>query len=69
MWHTGTGLNFLRPLYALPWIDLKYVLLLHSKDRTVPVPSRYIIGDSMSSLLLFYHEDNILLPNLGTGRW
>jgi hypothetical protein len=30
-------------------------------------PSRYISGDSMSSLLLFYHEDNILLTNLG--RW
>jgi hypothetical protein len=26
-------------------------------------PSRYISGDSMSSLLLFYHADNILLPN------
>jgi hypothetical protein len=25
--------------------------------------SIYISGDSISSLLLFYHEDNILLPN------
>jgi hypothetical protein len=29
--------------------------------------SRYISGDSMSSLLWFWHVDNILLPNLA--RW
>jgi hypothetical protein len=34
---------------------------------SLPQTSRYISGDSMSSLLWFWHADNILLPN--QARW
>jgi hypothetical protein len=40
---------------------------LHKKRLCLVEPSRYISGDSMSSLLWLWHGDNTLLPNLG--RW
>jgi hypothetical protein len=46
---------------------LKTLSHLWNDQRSYDQSSRYISGDSMSSLLWFWHGDNILLPNLA--RW